>query len=138
MKDIIMSLILTLAIDDLDRSESFYRDVLDLPVQRFRPDDAAHELLMLPQGDTTVLLREAEVLEARHPAAFQHLDRQNRGVGLSLDFQVTDLNLIRNNLHRREHTCLYESEDQEHGIHELWLYDPDHYLLILTQVTQPG
>jgi catechol 2,3-dioxygenase-like lactoylglutathione lyase family enzyme len=133
-----MSLIVTLAVEDLDHSELFYRGVLELPVERFRPEGSHHDVLMISQGDATVLLRESAVLEAQHPAAFQHLDRQNHGVGLSLDFQVGHLNIVRTNLNRQEHPCLYELEDQEHGFSELWVYDPDNYLIILTQVAQPS
>lgn len=129
-----MSLILTLAIDDLDRSEFFYRSLLDLPVERFHPKNSDHELLLINQGDSTLLLREATLLEAQHPAAFQHLQRQSRGVGISLDFQVENLNGIRSNIEKYQLSTLYELDDRQHGIDELWLYDPDNYLIILTQV----
>ncbi|MCD6527849.1 MAG: hypothetical protein J7K75_12740 [Desulfuromonas sp.] len=134
-----MSLILTLAIDNLDRSEFFYRSLLGLSVERFRPKDSNHELLLLNQGDATVLLREADLLEAQHPAAFQHLQRQPRGVGFSLDFQVDNLKAICSSLGKHQLCTLYELDDRQHGISELWLYDPDNYLIILTQIDKkPG
>ncbi|MEA3464566.1 MAG: VOC family protein [Thermodesulfobacteriota bacterium] len=132
-----MSLIITLAVTDIDRSEYFYRDILQLPVKRFTAQGSSNPALLISHGDTSILLREAQVLEAHHPAAFQHLERQSRGVGVSFDFQIDNLALVQRVIERQQLSCLYELEDQEHGFRELWLYDPDHYLIILTQVDNP-
>lgn len=128
-----MGLIVTLAVNDIDQSELFYRDILCLRVERFTPQGGIHPVLMIHQGDATILLRQCEVLEATHPAAFQHLKRQTRGVGTSLDLQINNFKQVQRNIERHQIPCLYESEDQQHNIHELWLYDPDHYLIIVTQ-----
>lgn len=130
-----MGLIVTLAVNDIDQSELFYRDILCLHVERFTPQGGTHPILMVHQGDATLLMRQCEVLEATHPAAFQHLRRQNRGVGSSFDIQIDNFSQVQRNIERRQIHCLYESEDQQHNIHELWLYDPDDYLIILTQTT---
>lgn len=128
-----MGLIVTLAVNDIDQSELFYRDTLCLRVERFTPKGGQHPILMIHQGDATILLRQCEVLEATHPVAFQHLRRQTRGVGTSFDIQIDNFTQVQRNIERQHLTCLYESEDQQHNIHELWLYDPDDYLIILTQ-----
>lgn len=133
-----MSLTLTLAVTDIDRSEYFYRNILQLALERFTPQGSSNPVLLLRQGDATILLRETQVLEAHHPAAFQHLERQPRGVGISLDFEIDDLALVQRVIARQQLSCLYELEDREHGFHELWLYDPDHYLIILTQNDNPS
>ncbi|OQY16290.1 MAG: hypothetical protein B6I36_10480 [Desulfobacteraceae bacterium 4572_35.1] len=128
-----MSLIITLAIDNIDRSNYFYRDILQLPIQRHILQENNQEVLAITQGDSLILLREASEVEAEHPAALQHLQRQSRGVGVSFDFQVDNLEQIHHTIERQRLTLLYELDDQEHGIHELWLHDPDNYLIILTQ-----
>lgn len=130
-----MGLIVTLAVDDIDHSEFFYRDILCLRVERFIPPGSEQPILMINQGDATLLLRKIEVLEATHPAAFQHLKRQTRGVGISLDLQIDNIDQVQRNIERQKIACLYESEDHQHHIHELWLYDPDNYLIILTQTS---
>ena len=130
-----MGLIVTLAVDAIDQSEHFYRDILCLSVERFTPQGSTHPILMIRQGDATILLRQSEVLEATHPAAFQHLDRQTRGVGTSLDLQTDNFSQVQRNIERQHIPCLYESDDQQHNIKELWLYDPDNYLIIVTQTT---
>lgn len=128
-----MGLIVTLAVDDIDRSEFFYREIICLRVERFTPSGSEHPILMINQGDATILLRKTEVLEASHPAAFQHLKRQPRGIGASLDLHIDNISHVQRNIEREKIACLYESEDHQHHIHELWLYDPDNYLIILTQ-----
>jgi catechol 2,3-dioxygenase-like lactoylglutathione lyase family enzyme len=131
-----MGLIVTLAANDIDQSEFFYREILCLSVKRFTPQGSVHPVLMIHQGDATILLRQTEVLEATHPAAFQHLNRQARGIGTSLDLQIDNFNQVQRSIERHGITCIYESEDQQHNIHELWLYDPDNFLIILTQSTE--
>lgn len=129
-----MGLLITLAVDDIDRSAHFYRDLLQLPLQRHTLDGSQEQMLLLEQGDTTILLRTTSAVEAGHPAALQHLQRQSRGIGVSFDFKVDNLDLILRCLERHHIATLHESDDQQHGIRELWLYDPDNYLLILTEI----
>jgi len=130
-----MSLIITLAVDDISRSAHFYRDLLQLPTQYHSMQDNHEEMLLIPQGDTTLLLRQVSAVEAEHPAALQHLQRQTRGVGISLDFKIDNLDIIIRTLEQNKVATLHELDDQQHGIRELWLYDPDHYLIILTQTS---
>lgn len=131
-----MGLIVTLAVNDIDQSEFFYREILNLSVERFTPQSSVHPVLMIHQGDATILLRQIEVLEATHPAAFQHLRRQARGTGTSFDLHIDNFDQVQRSIERHKIAVIYESEDQQHNIHELWLYDPDNYLIILTQTAQ--
>ncbi|MGD9848025.1 MAG: VOC family protein [Desulfuromonas sp.] len=137
-----MALTLTLAVDDLGRSEIFYRQFLDLPVERLYLDDNAPATscagLLIRQDGAHLLLRPAAALEARHPAAFSHLQRHQRGMGLALDFNRADLVPLRRSLQRQHWPLLYELSDDEHGFTELWFYDPDHYLLRFASFTCPG
>jgi len=128
-----MSLTLTLAVEDLERTETFYRELLHQPIERLQPAPGFPPLLLLLRGGSVILFRSAAALEASHPALFQNLDRHPRGVGVSLELQVADLAPIRRNLDRSGHHLLYELEDDEHRRREVWLHDPDGYLLILTQ-----
>ncbi|MDY0191335.1 MAG: hypothetical protein RBR22_11435 [Desulfuromonas sp.] len=128
-----MGLIITLAVEDIDSSAYFYRDLLQLPLQHYTLDNSEEEILLLEQGDTAILLRASSAVEAEHPAALQHLQRHNKGVGISFDFKIDNLDLVMRCLAHHNIATLHESDDQQHGIRELWLYDPDHYLLILTE-----
>lgn len=129
-----MSLIITLAVDDIERSTRFYRDILQLPAERHTLKENNQDILLLKQGDSTILLRETAAVEAEHPAALQHLQRQPRGVGVSFDFQIENMDRVLHTIEQQGVSTLHEMDDREHGLRELWLYDPDHYLIILTQV----
>ncbi len=124
-----MSLIITLAVEDLDRSEYFYRNILQLPVERYTTPST----IIIRQGDATILLRDLREVTAEHPIALQHLHRQPLGVGISIELQIDNLAQILHCIAREQINYVYEIEDQEHRVHEIWLYDPDNYLIMLTQ-----
>jgi catechol 2,3-dioxygenase-like lactoylglutathione lyase family enzyme len=128
-----MSFTLTLAVRDLEKTAEFYREVLELPVEWLLPAPQHPPVLLLLQGDAVILFRETAVLEARHPALFQHLHRLPLGQGMTVEFTVGNLRpLLRNIARLRLHT-LYELEDEEFGRREVWLHDPDGYLVVLHQ-----
>jgi len=128
-----MSLTLTLAVADLERTELFYRELLRLPIEPLEPAPGCPPLLCLLQGESVLLFRQDRALEASHPALFQNLDRHPRGVGMTIELEMADLAPTSRNLDRIGYHLLYELEDAEHQRRELWLHDPDGYLLILTQ-----
>lgn len=133
-----MPLTLTLGVNDLDRTATFYGEILRLPIERLVPAPGHAPLLILHRGDATVLFRPLEVLEASHPALFQHFSRHPLGVGMTLDFTVADLKPILRAVDRHRLHLLYELEDDEFDRREIWLHDPDGYLVILCQESAGG
>ena len=128
-----MQFSLTLAVDDLERSEAFYTDVLLFATERLRPAPGHPPLLLLRAAPVPVMLRENGSLEALHPALFQNLDRHPHGVGVILEFTLADLAPVQRNIDRRQLHTLYELEDEEFHRRELWLHDPDGYLVVLNE-----
>jgi catechol 2,3-dioxygenase-like lactoylglutathione lyase family enzyme len=128
-----MNFTLTLAVRDIEHTERFYRDVLQFAIERFVPAKGHPPVLLLERGGASLLFREKEVLEALHPAIFQHLDRHPVGTGLTIEFTVSDLRPISKAIFRREWPILYELQDDEFNRRELWLHDPDGYVIVLTQ-----
>ena len=128
-----MNLTLTLAVADLERSEIFYREFLGLAIERRQPGKNLPDVLFLKQGGCTLLFRERAVLQARHPALFENLDRHPLGQGVTIELEVTHLDLLRQRAERQQRHVLYELQDDESGWQELWLHDPDDYLLVLSQ-----
>lgn len=128
-----MNLTLTLAVADLEKTAEFYGRVLGLELERFVPMPGHAPVLLLPRGDATVLFRQTEDLAAHHPAVFQNLDRHPRGVGMTLELTFDDLRPVAGNIFRQKLHVLYELEDEEYHRRELWLHDPDGYLVILTE-----
>ncbi|OHB33373.1 MAG: hypothetical protein A2X84_01560 [Desulfuromonadaceae bacterium GWC2_58_13] len=128
-----MNLTLTLAVTDLDRTAAFYNDILQLSTERFVPAEGHQPLLLLRRGDATILFCELETLEAQHPALFQSLYRHPLGIGLTLEFTVADLKPVLRAVDRRQLHLVYELVDDEFDRREIWLHDPDGYLVILCQ-----
>ena len=128
-----MHFTLTLAVSDLERTATFYGEVLELAVERFVPLPGHPPVLLLGHGEATVLFRETATLEALHPALFQNLERHPRGVGVTLEFCVASLKVPLRNIARRQLHTLYELDDEEFRRREVWLHDPDGYLVILTE-----
>jgi len=125
-----MALTLALTVRDLDSTEFFYRELLARPVERFEPPGFA-PVLLLRDGDATVVFRSVAATETLHPGLYQELDRQPFGIGVRLEFTADDLDDIVRRLERRQMPLLYELEDREHQRRELWLHDPDGYLVVL-------
>ena len=128
-----MQLSVTIGVADLDQSEMFYREILGLSPQRGRVAAQFPEYLLLRCNDSSILFRQLDYLEAQHPALLQNLSRSPLGVGLQLELTCPDLAQIRRNIHRFQWPIAYELEDQEHQRNELWLHDPDGYLLVLNE-----
>ncbi len=128
-----MNLTLTLAVTDLELTARFYREILHLHLEELRPLPEHPPLLLLRCGDASILFREKTTLEALHPVQFQHLDRHPLGLGVTLELAVADLAPIHRALSRQQVHSLYELEDDEHRRREVWLHDPDGYLLILSE-----
>lgn len=128
-----MNLTLTLAVDDLSATACFYREVLQFAVETLTPLPDHPPLLLLQCGDASLLFRQKATLEVLHPLQFQHLDRHPLGLGMTLDFSVPDLAPILAAIARNDLHTLYELEDAEHQRREVWLHDPDGYLIILSE-----
>jgi catechol 2,3-dioxygenase-like lactoylglutathione lyase family enzyme len=128
-----MNLTLTLAVNDLNATARFYREVLQFGLETLTPLPDHPPLLLLLCGDASLLFREKNTLEALHPVQFQHLDRHPLGLGMTLDFSVPDLGPVLAAIARNELHTLYELEDAEHQRREVWLHDPDGYLIIISE-----
>lgn len=128
-----MSMILNFGVEDLERTAAFYREMLGFELESFVPVPGHPPVLMLRSGGAVVLFRELQALAALHPALFQNLDRHPRGVGVSLQLSVSDIEGVVRRLGRAKYHTLYEMEDDEHGFREIWMHDPDGYLVVLDQ-----
>ncbi len=124
---------LTLGVRDLDATDFFYREVLALELETFVPAAGHPPVLILCHAGATILFRELTTLEALHPALFQNLSRHPLGVGVTLELTVPRLRPILKQVARRNLHLLYELEDDQFGRREIWLHDPDGYLVVLVE-----
>jgi len=128
-----MHLSLTLAVADLQQTENFYREILLLSPLWGETRAGMADFLVLHCGQTCIVFRQQEELEARHPALLQNLSRHPRGVGVQLEFSCPDLSRVRRRIEHYRWPVSYELDDEEHRRREIWLHDPDGYLLVLNE-----
>jgi catechol 2,3-dioxygenase-like lactoylglutathione lyase family enzyme len=128
-----MSLTLTLAVDDLARTAAFYREILGRELESFVPLPGHPPVLLLHLDEATILFRESAALEALHPALFQNLERHPRGVGMMLEFSTEDLGPTLRAIARFDLHVPYEIDDAQFCRREVWLHDPDGYLIVLSE-----
>lgn len=128
-----MQLSLTLGVADLQRSEDFYRELLQMNPQRSQPNGKNPDFLLLRCAETCIVFRPLTELEAQHPALLQNLTRQSLGVGMQLELSCPDLTAVRNAIDHYQWPVAYELEDVEHQRSEIWLHDPDGYLIVLNE-----
>ncbi len=132
-----MQLNLTLGVTDLQQSQIFYSEILELAVDCQPSHHSRPAFLLVRCGATRLVLQPLAVLEAQHPALLQNLSRDTLGVGLQLEFSCPDLSALLHRLQTRHWPILYELDDREHQRRELWLHDPDGYLLVLNEEREP-
>ena len=128
-----MHLSLTLGVADLQQTEDFYREILQLTPERSITGGNMPDFLLLRCGATCVVFRPLVDLEAQHPALLQNLTRQSLGVGVQLELSCPDLSTVRRAIERYQWPVAYELEDEQHRRSEIWLHDPDGYLLVLNE-----
>ena len=128
-----MQLNLTLAAVDLEKTEKFYREVLLLSPQFIHNSHAEKCYLLLIFGDLKIIFQRLQDVEAQHPVLLQNLTRTPLGVGVQLEVSCDNLDDIYHRVKYYHYSVAYELEDQEHQRRELWLQDPDGYLLVLNE-----
>ena len=128
-----MLLNLTLAATDLEKTAIFYRKVLLLSPELIQPSALGNSFLRLFFGKMRVAFQNRQEMEARHPALLQNLTRDSFGVGVQLELSYDNLDDVYRMIKYYDWPIAYELDDQEHRRRELWLHDPDGYLLVLNE-----
>jgi catechol 2,3-dioxygenase-like lactoylglutathione lyase family enzyme len=127
---------LQLAVAELAATEAFYGGILELPVQRALTSIGAPEHLVLRRDDWEVIFVEEDAVARNHPVLEERLATFPKGVGMSLHFTVEDLEGIYEAILEEELEVLYPLEVKPYGMKELWVFDPDGYLVVLDEPTR--
>ncbi len=127
-----MMLNLTIGVTELNASEVFYRDLLGLQVTR-QTAGSAGCFLLVSCGNCQLVLQPVAVMVATHPALFQSFSRQQPGSGVQFELTCPHLGEVEKRLAACQWPIVYELDDQEHQRREIWVHDPDGYLLVLNQ-----
>ena len=128
-----MKVSLQLAVADLAATEAFYGGILELPVQRVLTSVGAPELLALQLDGGELLFVEEEAVVRNHPILEERLTSFPKGVGMTLNLAVQGLESIYDAILEEELEVLYPLEVKPYGMKELWVFDPDGYLVVLTE-----
>lgn len=128
-----MNLNLSLGVANLEQTQWFYHECLTLPLRRLVTGGGNSQALLLELSHICLTFQLLKDLEARHPALLQNLTRSFLGLGLQLEFDCPDLERIALNFKHHGWPVAYELEDRQHKRQEIWVQDPDGYLLILNR-----
>jgi len=79
-----------------------------------------------------VFVEEADVIKA-HPVLESRFSMFPRGIGVTLHFEVTDIEDIRDAIMEEGLEVLYPLDIKPYGIKEMWCFDPDGYLIVLDE-----
>ena len=128
-----MPLNLPLAAVDLEKTANFYREVLLLFPEFIQNSRAESSYLLLVVGTMKIVFQQLKEMEAQHLALLQSLTRNPLGTGVQLEVSCENLDDIYRMVNYYDWPIAYEMDDQEHQRRELWLQDPNGYLLVLNE-----
>jgi catechol 2,3-dioxygenase-like lactoylglutathione lyase family enzyme len=124
------------AVTNLAVSEAFYAGILELPVQRSLTAIGAPDHLVLDMdGIALVFVEEDDVVRA-HPVLGNRFSMFPRGIGVTLHFEVKDLEGISDAIAEEGLEVLYPLEIKPYGVKEMWCFDPDGYLIVLDEARE--
>jgi catechol 2,3-dioxygenase-like lactoylglutathione lyase family enzyme len=125
-----------LAVTNLAVTEAFYAGILELPVQRSITAIGAPDHLVLDMdGIALVFVEEDDVVRA-HPILGNRFSMFPRGIGVTLHFEVKDLEDISDAVMEEALEVLYPLEVKPYGVKEMWCFDPDGYLIVLDEARE--
>ncbi|MCW8858222.1 MAG: VOC family protein [Deltaproteobacteria bacterium] len=126
-----MEMNLTLGVKDLEQSKLFYRNVLGLSPSFFSMNTAEDAYFILYFTNIKVVFQQLDTMENQHPALLQNLTRAPLGLGVQLELNCANLDELEIMIRHHDWPIVYELDDQEHRRRELWVQDPDGYLVVL-------
>lgn len=125
-----------LAVAQLVVTEAFYAGILELPVRRsFSAPGAPEHLVVDMDGMTIIFVEESDVVRT-HPILEHRFSMFPKGIGLTLHFEVQEIEDIRDAILEEDLEILYHLEEKPYGVKEMWCFDPDGYLVVLEEPTE--
>ena len=124
-----------LSVSQLVVTEAFYAGILELPVRRsFSAPGAPEHLVIYLDGLAIIFVEESDVIRT-HPILEHRFSMFPKGVGVTLHFDVKDIEGIRDAILEEGMEVLYHLEEKPYGVKEMWCFDPDGYLVVLEEPT---
>jgi lactoylglutathione lyase len=127
------SLIPELIVSDLERSKRFYVDLLSFEIEYERLDE---KFVFLSHEGTQLMLLEDNSSEHSRTGKLDY----PRGQGVNFSLRIEKLDMIADSLSAAEYSLQipireqwHRQDDVLHGERQLWVMDPDGYLLRFVQ-----
>ncbi|RII31634.1 MAG: glyoxalase [Geobacter sp.] len=127
-----------LVVSQLLVTEAFYGGILELPLQRSFTSPGAPEHIVLDMGGIAIVFVEENDVLRTHPILAHRLGMFPRGNGLTLHFEVQNIEEISDAIIEEDMEILYPLEIKPYGIKEMWCFDPDGYLVVLDEPLASG
>lgn len=125
-----------LTVAQLVVTEAFYAGILELPVRRSFTSKGAPDHLIIDMDSVAIIfVEEADVIKV-HPLLEPRFSMFPRGIGVTLHFEVTGIEDIRDAIVEEGLEILYPLEVKPYGVKEMWCFDPDGYLVVLDESVQ--
>jgi predicted enzyme related to lactoylglutathione lyase len=122
-----------LTVNELVVTEAFYAGILELPFRRsFSMAGAPEHLVIDMEGISLIFVEESDVIRT-HPILEHRFSMFPKGIGLTLHFEVQDIEGIRDAIVEEDLEILYHLEEKPYGVKEMWCFDPDGYLVVLEE-----
>jgi catechol 2,3-dioxygenase-like lactoylglutathione lyase family enzyme len=125
-----------LAVTHLAVTEAFYAGILELPLQRSLTAAGAPDHLMLDMDGIALVFVEEDDVVRIHPVLGNRFSMFPRGIGVTLHFEVKDIEGISDAITEEGLEILYPLEIKPYGIKEMWCFDPDGYLVVLDEALE--
>ena len=125
-----------LAVTQLVVTEAFYAGILELPLQRSLTAAGAPDHLMLDMDAMALVFVEEDDVVRAHPVLGNRFSMFPRGIGMTLHFEVKDIEGISDAISEEGLEILYPLEIKPYGVKEMWCFDPDGYLVVLDEVLE--
>lgn len=122
-----------LSVSDLVVTEAFYAGILELNVQRSFTSPGAPEHLLVDMNSISIIFVEDNDVIRAHPILEQRLGLFPRGIGVTMHFDVKNIEGINDSILEEGLEILYPLTLKPYGEKELWCFDPDGYLIVLNE-----
>lgn len=122
-----------LSVSRLIVTEAFYAGILELPVRRSFSAPGAPEHLVVESDDLSLVFVEVDDVVAAHPVLGHRFSMFPKGIGVTLHFEVQDIEGVRDAIFEEDLEILYDLEEKPYGFKEMWCFDPDGYLIVLEE-----
>lgn len=122
-----------LVVSDLAVTEAFYAGILEIPIRRSFTAPGAPDHLVLDLDEISIVFVEEDDVIRTHPVLEHRLGMFPRGNGVTLHFEVRDIEGISDAIQEEGLEVLYPLDVKPYGIKEMWCFDPDGYLVVLDE-----